>query len=470
MAKIKKVTKTTKAAETKRAFCFNGEGTNNEPVVAQYSLKNLYPKWKTIYSDRFVSADEAITHIKDGDNVVFGHSAAVPQVVPKVMADNYKSFSNVKIYHMLTFDSGPCYSPEMKESFRHITNFAGANTRKALHEGRADFVPSFFSTIPRLFDTTYPIDVAIVQVSYPDRNGNCSFGTSCDYTKPAAEKAKFVIAEMNEQLPFVYGENYIHISKLNAIVPVSYPIIEIPIKPITEIERKIGNFCASLIEDGSTLQLGIGTIPDAVLHFLGNKKDLGIHTEMFSDGVIDLVEKGIINGSQKTLHKGKIIATFLAGSKRLYDFVHCNSFVDLYPVDYVNDPRVIGMNDKMVSINSCIEVDLMGQVCSETIGSYQFSGAGGQMDYVRGTSWSKGGKSIIAMPSTAAHGTMSRIVPYLKQGASVTTSRNDVEYIVTEYGAAYLKGKTLRERAKALIAIAHPDFRAELQKYTDKIY
>ncbi|NLC74843.1 MAG: 4-hydroxybutyrate CoA-transferase, partial [Clostridiales bacterium] len=238
----------------------------------------------------------------------------------------------------------------------------------------------------------------------------------------------------------------------------------------TEIERKIGNFCASLVEDGSTLQLGIGTIPDAVLHFLGNKKDLGIHTEMFSDGIIDLVEKGVVNGSQKTLHKGKIIATFLAGSKRLYDFVHCNSFVDLYPVDYVNDPRVIGMNDKMVSINSCIEVDLMGQVCSETIGSRQFSGAGGQMDYVRGTSWSKGGKSIIAMPSTANKGKNSRIVPHLAIGASVTTSRNDVEYIVTEYGIAYLKGKSLRERAKSLIAIAHPDFREDLKKAFDEAF
>ena len=447
-----------------RSFCFNGEGQNTALDFEKFSLSNLYASWQRAYSDRFCTAEEAIKSIGNNAHVVFGHSAGVPQAVPAAMAKHHKEFSNVRIYHMLTFDPGLCYGEQMARNFRHITNFAGANTRKALADDRADFFPCFFSQVPALFDTVFPIDVAVVQVSRPDRNGNCSFGTSCDYTKPAAEKAKIVIAEMNDQMPYVYGENYIHISKFTHIVPVSYPLYEVPPAQITDVERRIGQNCASLIDDGSTLQMGIGNIPNAVLSFLKDKRDLGIHTEMFSDGIIDLVEQGVINGSRKTLHRGKLIATFLAGTKHLYDFVHCNSYIDLYPVDYVNDPRVIAQNDNMVSINSCIEVDLMGQVASETIGSRQFSGAGGQMDFVRGTSWSKGGKSIIAMPSTASGGRISRIVPHLTPGASVTTSRNDVQYIVTEYGVAHLRGKTMNERAESLIAIAHPDFRDGLRE------
>lgn len=457
------------STKNERSFCFNGEGQNTALDFEKFSLHNLYSTWQDVYKDKFTTAEEAIKSIKNNDHIVFGHSAGVPQVVPATMAAHHREFNNVKIYHMLTFDLGLCYAENMSSNFRHVTNFAGANTRQALADNRADFFPSFFSQVPALFDAVFPVDVAIIQVSRPDRNGNCSFGTSCDYTKPAAEKAKIVIAEMNDQMPYVYGENYIHISKFTHIIPVSYPLYELPPAQITDIERRIGQYCASLIEDGSTLQMGIGNIPNAVLGFLKDKKDLGIHTEMFSDGIIDLVELGVINGSKKTLHRGKLIATFLAGTKRLYDFVHCNSYIDLYPVDYVNDPRIIAKNDNMVSINSCIEVDLMGQVASETIGTKQFSGAGGQMDFVRGTSWSKGGKSIIAMPSTAAKGTVSRIVSQLTPGASVTTSRNDVQYIVTEYGIAHLRGKTLNERAESLIAIAHPDFRDKLrEEYNNK--
>ena len=284
----------------------------------------------------------------------------------------------------------------------------------------------------------------------------------------AAEKARLVIAEMNENMPYVEGDNKIHISRLDYIIPTNLALSEIPLPKITDVEKAIGRNCASLIEDGSTLQLGIGAIPDAVLLFMGDKKDLGIHTEMFSDGVIDLVESGVVNGSKKTLHPGKLVATFLMGTRRLYDFVDKNACVEMRPVDYVNDPRVIAQNEKMVSINSCIEIDLMGQVASETIGLKQFSGTGGQVDYVRGAAWSAGGKSIMAMPSTAAKGKASRIVPFLAQGAAVTTSRNDVDYVVTEYGIARLKGKTLKQRARALIAVAHPDFRPMLEEEYQK--
>ena len=385
-------------------------------------------EWKEIYKNRFATVEEAVRAIEDGDRLVFGHAAGCPQVVPAEMIAQKERLHDVGIYHMLTLNDGSYLTPGTEGHFRHITNFVGGNSRQAVADDRADFLPVFFYEIPQLFDEVYPVDVAVIQVSYPDSEGNCSFGLSCDYTKAAAEKAP----------------------------------------KITDVEKAIGRNCASLIEDGSTLQLGIGAIPDAVLLFMGDKKDLGIHTEMFSDGVIDLVESGVVNGSKKTLHPGKLVATFLMGTRRLYDFVDKNACVEMRPVDYVNDPRVIAQNEKMVSINSCIEVDLMGQVASETIGLKQFSGTGGQVDYVRGAAWSAGGKSIMAMPSTAAKGKASRIVPFLAQGAAVTTSRNDVDYVVTEYGIARLKGKTLKQRARALIAVAHPDFRPMLEEEYQK--
>ncbi|WP_059027038.1 acetyl-CoA hydrolase/transferase family protein [Gabonibacter massiliensis] len=419
--------------------------------------------WKKLYKEKRTSAEEAIKAIHNKNRVVFAHAAGVPREIPQALVAHADNYQDVEIYHMLCLGDGNYMQEKLECHFRHNTNFVGANSRLAVEKDRADFLPCFFHELPFFFQNgILPVDVAVVHLSPPDKNGFCSFGVSSDYTKPAAEAARIVIAEINEQMPQVGGDNFIHISKLDYIVETSLPLFELPTPKIGEVEQAIGQHCASLIEDGSTLQLGIGAIPDAVLQCLKNKKDLGIHTEMFSDGVVDLVEQGIINGRRKTLHPGKLVATFLMGSKRLYDFADKNPNVELYPVNYVNNPRVICQNNQMVSINSCIEVDLSGQVGSECIGSKQFSGVGGQVDYVRGTAMSEKGISIMAIPSTAAKGKTSRIVPFLAPGAAVSTSRNDVDYVITEYGIASLKGKTLRQRAESLIRIAHPDFREVL--------
>ncbi len=416
--------------------------------------------WQEIYKSRLISAEEAVTKIKSGNRVVVGHAVGEPSLLLDEMVKNKDNYENVELVHMVAMGKGEYTKPEMAPHFRHNALFVGGSTRKAVNEGRADYTPCFFTEIPDLFRDGYlPVDVALVQVSKPDRHGYCSFGVSNDYTKPAAEVAKLVIAEVNDQMPRTMGDSFIHVSEIDYMVEVSHPIIELPPPRIGDVEKAIGENCASLIEDGSTLQLGIGAIPDAVLLFLKDKKDLGIHSEMFSDGVVELAEAGVITNNKKTIHKGKMVVTFLMGTKRLYDFVDDNPSVELYPVDYVNDPYVIAQNDKMVAINSCIQVDLMGQVASESIGLKQFSGVGGQIDYVRGANMSKGGKSIIAIPATAAKGKVSRIVPFLDKGGAVTTSRNDVDYIITEYGIAQLKGRSLQERARSLIKIAHPDFR-----------
>ena len=421
--------------------------------------------WKGTYKSRITTAEKAIKAIKDNDYVVFSETAGIPQLIAKTLAHHKDDYNNVHIYHMLTLGDAPYLKPECYGHFHHITNFVGGNSRQALLDQKADFIPCYFKDVPAMLGEAFPVDVAVVSVSNPDAEGYCSFGVSCDYAKAACKKAKTVIAEINEMTPYTFGsQNKIHVSEIDYIVPCAYNLPEIPNPTIGEVEKNIGKNCASLIKDGATLQLGIGAIPDAVLMFLGDKRDLGIHTEMFSDGVVDLVEEGVINNSKKTLHKGKLVSTFIMGTRKVYNFVDNNPNVCLYPVDYVNDPWVIGQNDNMVSINSCIEVDLMGQVASETLGLKQFSGTGGQVDFVRGAALSKGGISIMAMPSTAAKGKASRIVPLLTEGAAVTTPRNDVDYIVTEYGIAKMKGKTLRERAQNLIAIAHPDFRAGLEE------
>lgn len=425
-------------------------------------------EWREMYKDKITTAAKAIEAIRDNDYVVFSHAAGVPQEVSRELMAQKEKFHNVHIYHMLSIGKGEYLQPEAEGHFRHITNFVGGNSRQAIAEDRADFIPCFFYEAPKMFGEVFPVNVAVVQVSPPDKDGYCSFGVACDYTKPAADKAAIVIAELNDQMPYVGGDNKIHISQLDYIIPCSNPLFEIQPPQITDVEKEIGKHCASLVADGSTLQLGIGAIPDAVLLFLKDKKDLGIHTEMFSDGVIELVEAGVITGKAKTLHPGKLVATFLMGTRKLYDFVNNNPDVEMYPVNYVNDPWIVAKNEKMVSINSCIEVDLMGQVASETIGLKQFSGTGGQVDYVRGVALSPGGISIMAIPSTASKGKMSRIVPFLAEGAAVTTSRNDVDYVVTEYGIAKLKGKTLKERAQNLIRIAHPDFRGMLQEEYNK--
>lgn len=421
--------------------------------------------WKLEYNNRLVSKEEAVKHIESGDRVVIGHAVGEPTLIIEAMVANKTQYENVEIVHMVPMGKGEYLEEGMEKHFRHNAIFVGGSTRDAVNSGRADYTPCFFSEVPRLFrDGNLPVDVALISVSKPDENGYCSLGTSVDYTKEAAKSAKITIAQVNEEMPRTMGDSNIHVSELDYIVEGNMPIPVLNPPKISEVERAIGEHCASLIEDGSTLQLGIGAIPDAVLLFLKDKRDLGIHSEMISDGVVELYEAGVITNKMKTLHLGKMVVTFLMGTKRLYDFVNNNPELEMYPVDYVNDPCVIMQNHKMVSINSCIQVDLMGQVVSDTVGKKQFSGVGGQVDFVRGASMAKDGKSIIAMPSTAAKGKISRIVPIIDEGAAVTTSRNDVHYIVTEYGVANLKGKTLKERGRALINIAHPDFRDKLIK------
>jgi len=425
--------------------------------------------WKDVYQTKLTTAAEAVTHVKSGDRVVFGHACGEPKNIVDALVNNYEQYKNVEIVHMVAMGKGDYTKPEMAPHFRHNAIFVGGCTRNAIVEGRGDYTPVFFHEVPKLFKKGFlPIDVAMVQVSKPDDHGYCSLGVSCDYTKSAVETAKLVIAEVNDQMPTTYGETFVHVSKLDYLVETSNPIIELNPPRIGDVEKAIGENCASLVEDGSTLQLGIGAIPDAVLLFLKDKKDLGIHSEMFSDGVLDLFEAGVITNDKKTLHKGKMIVTFLMGTKRLYDFVDKNPVVEMHPVDYVNDPVVIMKNSKMVSINSCIQVDFMGQVVSDSIGTTQFSGVGGQVDFVRGASMAEDGKSIIAMPATAAKGKVSRITPFIDHGSAVTTSRNDVDYIVTEFGVAELKGKSLQQRARNLINIAHPDFKEYLMEEFEK--
>ena len=410
--------------------------------------------WEEIYRSRLTTAEEAVTHIRSGDRVVLGHAAGEPTCLTDAMVRNAAAYRDVEIDHMLVLGDCAYCHPEYAENFRHNALFVSPPAREAVENGRADFTPTFFYRAPRLFET--------VQVTPPDENGICSLGISVDYTLAAVKNAKLVIAQVNDQMPRTRGGSSVRVEDIDLFVEHSVPILELAPPKIGPMEEAIGNYCASLINDGDTLQLGIGAIPDAVLSFLRHKKDLGIHSEMFSDGVVDLMERGVINNSRKTLHHGISVANFLMGTKRLYDFIDNNPQVEVYPVEHVNDPVVIAQNDNMVCINSCVQVDLMGQVASESIGLKQISGVGGQVDFVRGAAMSKNGRSIMAMPSTVK-GKASKIVPVLDEGSAVTTSRNDVDYVVTEYGIAHLTGKTLRQRARALIEIAHPDFREALQ-------
>jgi 4-hydroxybutyrate CoA-transferase len=420
--------------------------------------------WTELYKDKLITAQDAVTHIKSGDRVMFGHAAGEPLVLVDAMVANYKQYRDVEIIHWVPMGKGEYTKPEMAGHFIHNALFVGSPTRQAVTEKRADFTPCFFSETPRMLSEYMKVDVALIQVSPPDKHGFCSLGVSVCATKPGAQAANLVIAEVNDQIPRTYGDSFMHISEFDYIVEASHPLPELSSGIITDVERKIGEYCAELIEDESTLQLGIGTIPDAVLSHLDDKKDLGIHSEMFSDGVVKLYEKGIITNAKKGINKGKMVVGFLMGTKMLYDFVDNNPVVEMRTIDYVNNPVNIMQNNKMVAINSCLQVDFTGQVNSESIGPDQFSGMGGQVDFVRGCSLCPGGKAIIAMPSTAKKGELSRIVPFLDYGSAVTTSRGDVHYIVTEYGIAQLRGKSLRQRAKALINIAHPKFRDQLEK------
>ncbi|MDD5288069.1 MAG: acetyl-CoA hydrolase/transferase C-terminal domain-containing protein [Dehalococcoidales bacterium] len=426
--------------------------------------------WKEIYRKKLTTAEQAVKAIKSGNRVVFSHCCGEPQHLVRAMVANKEAYRNVEIVHMVPMGLGEYCRPENAKHFIHNSLFVGASTREAVNSGRAKYTPCFFHEIPRLFtDKILPVDVLLCSVSPPDEQGNCSFGVSVDYTKIAAESARIVIAQVNDQMPRTLGDAFINVSKLDYIVEFNEPLPEAQPPAITETEMAIGNNCAQLIDDGACLQLGIGAIPDAVLRFLGDKKDLGIHSEMFSDGAVELMKMGVINCSKKNLHPGKTVATFLMGTKKLYDFVNNNPFIEMHTVNYTNNPCIIGQNDNMVAINSCLQVDLLGQVASDTIGLTQFSAVGGQVDFVRGASMSKNGKSIMAFPSTASGGKYSRIVPRLAEGSAVTTSRNDVHYLVTEYGIANLRGKSVRERAKALINIAHPAFRGNLEREMAKM-
>ena len=424
--------------------------------------------WKQYYESRLTTAEEAVGRIKSGDRVVLEHACGEPVYLVDKMVENAAAYRDVEIVHMVAMGKGAYCAPEQAEHFRHNSLFVGGSTRKAVESGQGDFTPCFFFEIPRLFHTTLPVDVALVCVTPPNERGKVSLGVSCDYTLEAVKSAKTVIAQVNPAMPYTCGATELPVEDIDVFVEHEQPVIELPQGRIGDIEKAIGQNCATLIPDGATLQLGIGAIPDAVLLFLKDKKDLGIHSEMFSDGVVELAEAGVITNAKKTLKPGKFVVTFLMGTKRLYDFVNNNPDVEMQPVDYVNDPFVVAQNDKLISINSCVQIDLMGQVASESVGLKQISGTGGQVDFVRGASASKGGVSIMAFPSPAAKGTVSKIVPFLDHGSAVTTCRCDVDYAVTEYGVAHLKGETLRQRARNLIAIAHPDFRAPLIEEFEK--
>jgi 4-hydroxybutyrate CoA-transferase len=418
--------------------------------------------WQDIYESRKMPVEEAIKLIKSGDRVILGHAVGIPTYITDALVDHKEDYENVEIVQMVPMGNCKFSAPGTEGHFRLNSLFAGGLNKKDIIEGRADFTPCYFSEAPDLFVEYLPIDVAVIQVSPPDEHGMVSCGVSVDYTLPAAKSAKKIIAEVNDQMPRTHGDTALHVSEINAFVVNSHPVIELPLPKIGDVEKAIGENCAKLIKDGDTLQLGIGAIPDAVLLFLKDKKDLGIHSEMISDGVVELVEAGVITNAKKNFHPGKSVVTFLMGTKRLYDYANDNPAVSMFPVNYVNNPYIIAQNDNLVSINSCVQIDFCGQVSSESIGPNQISGVGGQVDFVRGAKMSKGGRSIIAIASTAGKGKVSKIVPVLDNGAIVTTSRCDVDYVVTEYGIAHLKGKCIRERAKALIAIAHPDFRPQL--------
>ena len=424
------------------------------------------------YRSKIVSSDEAVKFIKSNDKIIIHSNCAFPSTVVEALVKRKDELNGVEIYHALTVGDLPYLRPGMEGHFKHNAYFIGKNSREAVQVGRAEFIPIFLSEIPLLFKNgELNLDAAIINVSPPDEHGYCSYGVEVGLTKTGAESAKIRIAQINKNMPRTLGDSFIHISKLDYLVEVDEEIKELPqtyadtAPEMKNVYSKIGEYVAELIEDGSTLQLGIGAIPEAILGNLYNKKALGLHTEMFSDGIIGLVEKGVITNERKTLHPGKIIAGFVLGTRKLYDFIDNNPQIEFHRQEYVNDPFIISKNYKMVAINSAIEVDITGQVCSDSIGTKLYSGFGGQVDFIRGAARSDGGKPIIALPSSAKNDTISKIVPFLKQGAGVVSSRADIHYVVTEYGVAQLFGKTVRQRAKELINIAHPNFRDDLMKY-----
>ncbi|MFA5832294.1 MAG: acetyl-CoA hydrolase/transferase C-terminal domain-containing protein [Bacteroidota bacterium] len=438
--------------------------------ILQSSMQS--PVWRSNYVAKCISMEQAAALVYSNDNVFVSGNAASPKTFLKTLAQRCQDLRNVSVFHLLLLGKDPFdVEGNSRERIRHVSFFVGTADRKAIKEHSADYLPVFLNEIPSLFyKNIIPLDVVFVMVSVPNEEGFVSLGVECAASLAAIEAGKVVIAQINKDMPFTYGEALVPISKLHYIVEHTEPLCELPTPEISAIEKKVADYISPLIEDGSTLQLGIGGIPNAIMGALDGRKDLGVHTEMFSDGMMEMMLKGVITNKKKTVNPGYSIATFVLGSKKLYEFVNKNKSIKLLPTDSTNNPFLIGQNEKIVSINSAIEIDLTGQVCADSIGTQIYSGFGGQLDFVRGAAASKNGKAIIALPAMAAGGACSRIVPMLKQGAGVVTTRGDVEYVVTEYGIALLKGKTLRQRAEALIAIAHPTVRQELEQWFSSSY
>jgi acyl-CoA hydrolase len=425
--------------------------------------------WEPDYKKRLRTADEALECVQSGMRVYIQPGCAEPETLVEALMRRGPFVQDVEIVHMMTMGTAPYVAPEMAGHFRHNAVFIGANVREAIKEGRADYTPIYLSEIEGLFESgAMPIDVALLELSPPDPHGFCSFGVGVDTSLTAARCACHVVAQINDQMPRTYGDSFIHVTQLDAVVDSSRPLCAMKEPQITDMHRAIARNVADLIEDGAVLQTGIGGIPDAVLPYLMDRKDLAVHSELVSDGAVPLIEAGVITGERKNFKPRKIILGFALGTKKLFDFLDNNPIFEFHPTSYTNDPGFIARNDNMVAINSALQVDLTGQVCSDSIGNQFYSGIGGQVDFIRGASRSKGGKPIIAISSTAKNGAISRIVPMLSPGAGVVTSRGLVRYVVTEYGVAYLHGKTIRQRAQALIDIAHPKFREELYEYCEK--
>jgi len=425
--------------------------------------------WEIEYKKKLRTPGEALRCVQSGMRVYIQPGCAEPETLVEALIQRAPFVQDVEIVHMMTMGRAPYVAPEMAGHFRHNAVFIGGNVREAINEGRADYTPVYLSEIEELFESgAMPIDVALIEVSPPDSHGFCSFGVGVDTTLTAARLARYVVAQVNDQMPRTYGDSFIHVGKIDAIVESSRPLCAMKRAEITDMQAAIARNVASLIEDGAVIQTGIGGIPDAVLPLLMDRKDLGVHSELVSDGVIPLIDAGVITGARKNFKPRKIILGFALGTENLFDYVDNNPIFEFHPTAYTNDPALIARNDKMVAINSALQVDITGQVCSDSIGTYFYSGIGGQVDFLRGASRSKGGKPIIALSSTAKNGTISRITPMLAPGAGVVTSRGLIRYVVTEYGVAYLHGKSIRERAQALIEIAHPKFRDELYEYCER--